>query len=447
MKINRILLIALLINFLFSFIYNIDVIVIGAGASGIAAAKKLSESGINVKILEARDRIGGRIHTEKTIFGYPIDLGAILITQQNDNPLLKNSKKFNVKQVPINFENNVYKLRNNKINSKKVAIRIGEVFDNYLKYIKKNYKILENKSVKYSINSFIKDKKLNFLNRILIVFTSGFFNFALKRPLWDVKDYILNGAKGFAGEAKLTPDGYINLLESDTINLEIKFKKEIKKINQNDKKVIITDHLGNQFISDYVILTVPLGYLKKKLIEFIPPLSFPKLDAINKLAFYNMNKIFVEFEDKFWEDSHFISFLMKPVILEWACNFNVVNGKNLLIFFVSEDNYNKIKDKSDHEIRLMIVAMLNDAYPGKKIVITKYLRTNWDDDPYSFGSFTEVAGHKYLRTRFIKPEGRLIFAGEHTSPKYNAFVYGAYLSGLRAASQIIKIQKFKNTNL
>jgi monoamine oxidase len=441
MKINKILLVALLINFLFSFIYNFEVIVIGAGASGIAAAKKLSDSGINVRILEARDRIGGRIHTEKNLFGYPIDLGAILITQQKDNPMLKNAKNFNVKQVPINFGNNVYKLPNNNIKSKNIAIRIGEVFDNYIKYIKKNYEIIKNKSVKNSIKSYIKNQKLNFFDRILIIFTSGFFNFALKRPLYDVKDYILNGAKGFAGDANLTPDGYIRLLEPDAKDLDIKFRTEVKKIYQNGKKVIITDQRGIKYISDYVILTVPLGYLKKNIIKFYPPLSFPKQDAINKLAFYNMNKIFVEFEEKFWDDSHFISFLIEPIILEWACNFTVVNGKNLLIFFVSEDNYDKIKNKSDVEIRDMIVTMLNVAYPGKNIKIMQYLKTNWNDDPYSFGSFTEVAGHEYLRRRFIKPEGRLIFAGEHTSPKYNAFVYGAYLSGLRAAKQIIKIQK------
>ena len=122
--------------------------------------------------------------------------------------------------------------------------------------------------------------------------------------------------------------------------------------------------------------------------------------------------------------------------------------QNLLLFFIFEDAYNLIKNKSDSEIQEMLVDVLKRTFPGneKKIKIKKFLKTNWDDDPYTFGSFTEVAGHEYLRRRFEEPEGRLIFAGEHTSPKFNAFVYGAYLSGIRAAEQIIKLTKnnFKN---
>ena len=52
-----------------------DVIVIGAGMSGIACAKKLSENGKKVVILEAKDRIGGRIFTDETSFSVPVDLG------------------------------------------------------------------------------------------------------------------------------------------------------------------------------------------------------------------------------------------------------------------------------------------------------------------------------------------------------------------------------------
>jgi monoamine oxidase len=437
MKLNKLLLISLLIYFQFSFLCSIEVIVVGAGASGIAAANKLSEKGINVTILEARNRIGGRVHTDFDSFGYPIDLGAILITQQADNPLLNISEKFNITQVPILFGSNVYQFKDKIEDPKKINDRLNQIFCDYLKFVKEKYEILKFYSVKHSVDAFININKLNFLDRMLINFTAGFFNLGLKRPLNDVKDFILSGANGFTGDAKMTPQGYIRLLEPQAENINIQFNTVIRSISQDKNKITLIDHSGKKYVSDYLILTVPLGYLKRNLIQFYPPLSFAKKDAINKLAFFNMNKIFVEFEEQFWPDTYFISFLIEPLIFEWACNFSKINGKNLLIFFISEDNFEKIKNKSDKEVKELLINMLKISYPNKNIKMTKFLKTNWNDDPYTFGSFSEVAGHEHLRRRFMVPEGRLIFAGEHTAPKFNAFVYGAYLSGLRAAGQII----------
>jgi polyamine oxidase len=75
-----------------------QIIVIGAGIAGITAAKKLQAQGYRVIILEGRDRIGGRIWTDKSL-GVPLDLGAAWIHTIDGNPISPLVKQFGIQTV------------------------------------------------------------------------------------------------------------------------------------------------------------------------------------------------------------------------------------------------------------------------------------------------------------------------------------------------------------
>ena len=72
---------------------DVDVIIIGAGAAGLSAARTLYDAGISFKLIEARNRIGGRAYTETTTFGVPFDHGCWLQHRSNINPWIKFAKK------------------------------------------------------------------------------------------------------------------------------------------------------------------------------------------------------------------------------------------------------------------------------------------------------------------------------------------------------------------
>jgi monoamine oxidase len=82
---------------------NADIIIIGAGISGIAAARSLKAKGYNVLILEARNRIGGRIWTDNSL-GIPLDLGASWIHGITNNPIKQLADQFALKTLPVNYE-------------------------------------------------------------------------------------------------------------------------------------------------------------------------------------------------------------------------------------------------------------------------------------------------------------------------------------------------------
>jgi monoamine oxidase len=407
MKIKNLALFYILVCCLFIICLSYDVIIIGAGASGIAAASELTQNGIKVKILEARNRIGGRIYTDFHSFGYPIDHGAIHITRQPDNPIAKLAEFYKINQVSMDRSKLLVILKNNKI-IKNALVRMDILKNKFISFCKKNYKKYKNKSIKFILNEFKRKFQFSLLDKILVSQVGPSLNFGLYTPLNDVKEFLFKGAKIWPGDLTMTPDGYIKILEPEARKLDIKFNTTIRSIDQSSlpKKIILTDEAGNKYISDYVILTVPLGYLKKNLIKFSPELSKNKKEAVGKLEFFKMNKIFIEFEEKFWPDADYFSFLVPPLFCHFVGNMSKVyknSNHNVLLFFIFEDQFDFLKTKTDLEIQEMIILSLKSTFPDykNKIKIKKYLKTNWNDDPYSYGSFTELAGHEYLRRKKV----------------------------------------------
>lgn len=158
---------------------------------------------------------------------------------------------------------------------------------------------------------------------------------SLKRRVGDVFQELFLEDKTFFNTEKVyfTPQGYISIFNGLTDDLKIKFNTNVKSIEQSEKGIKVTDEKGNVYLSKYIIVTVPLGCLKKNLIEFKPELSDRIKEAINNLEFFNMNKVFVEFEDRFWKEEemsfNFISKEISPFY--FARSFYNINRKNLFI--------------------------------------------------------------------------------------------------------------------
>lgn len=213
---------------------------------------------------------------------------------------------------------------------------------------------------------------------------------------------------------------------------------------------------GQSIEADYVVNTIPLGVLKHGNIDFQPPLPSWKTEAIDRLGFGVLNKVILVYKEAFWDkDRDIFGMLQTPTnrlslnqkdytsrrgrFFQW---FNVTNTTGmpcLLALMAGDAGYDTEITPNDElvaeatEILRMRYGARVPSQPLEAIV------TRWESDRFARGSYSN-AGVKMQPEDYqimAKPIGNLHFAGEHTIVTHPATVHGAYLSGLRAASDVL----------
>ena len=244
--------------------------------------------------------------------------------------------------------------------------------------------------------------------------------------------------------------------------LDLRTRKIVKKITYNMysgsasavAKVDCED--GEVFEADHVILTSPLGVLKDQSISFDPPLPEWKLNPINRLGFGTLNKVVLVFNEIFWpEDRDMFGLLREPEVAEsldqedyianrgrfyffWNCLRT--SGRPVLISLMAGDAAHEAERRSDADLVAEVTAELAKIFKLASVpspvetVVTRWGKDRFARGSYSYVGATSVPGdYEAMAT----PYGNLHFAGEATCATHPATVHGAYISGLRAASEVI----------
>lgn len=433
---------------------EVDVIVIGAGVSGTTAAKTLAKAGLKVQVFEGRNRKGGRIYTDSTVFGYPVDFGAAWIHGKVGNPVYTNAVANATTLLKFDFDDAGYlsttiKLKDDTTTDDKYYA-VGDAFRDYLEKYTDKLEDDEDVSVSVVYNAYVptlppksKTETLVYLNNYLYFEFEG--DFASKIENLSGKNF---DTEERAGGDFLPIGGYWNLFEANSIHNNIKYELNSKviEINQVNSKPYITLADGTKHYANYILVTVPLGVLKKKIITFNPPLSEEKQHVINSLGFGTLEKVVVEFEKTFWDNEYSLfKILESPVkFLSYVINYCKISGKKTLIFLVAGEDkyYSSYYKATEEDFKNQIIATLSPLFPKATIKIKKVYWTKWHEDPFSFGSYSSynVNSSSEMVDEFSKNEGSVYFAGEHTHKKDFETVAGAYGSGIRAAKQIIEAE-------
>lgn len=316
-----------------------EVIVIGAGISGIKTSIELSKVGISSLILEARDRLGGRLYTEKlSNSGLPIDIGASWFHDCFDNPMLK--KYWMSDKVKLNYDDGEFAYFNEDglIDDNERLKPVAEEIKLYLKNLYDILPVDDDISVKEAVYQYLKDKKwcltdyqLRHVPQLIRYF-----------ELWIGSSWeILSGRSIAADEHKgrdaMVLNGYSTvynnelselielsnskshdaIIADESINYanpggcSIKLNHVVYKIEWDDinKEIIVYCKDNGRvklYKSNYLVVTVPLSVLKltdvNKIgaIEWKPPLPKSFTKSLEKVSFSNLGKVFFEFPETFW---------------------------------------------------------------------------------------------------------------------------------------------------
>ena len=430
-------------------ILHSEIIVIGAGAAGLAAARTLQSSGHKVFILEARNRIGGRLWTNRNLGNIALDMGASWIHGIQGNPLTTLAKQYNARTVPTNYDS--YQLYNtngaalSNAQMEKVDLRLTNLLSE-LDSLRENMQAddLTDISLKKAFDQAIARKiftvqelrELNFAINTTIEHEEGGDVADMSLFNWD-QDLDNIGTDG------LFPQGYDQIINGLARGLDIRLGQIVNKIAYDSKGVTLTTNKG-VFTAERALITLPLGVLKSGSVTFSPSLPTLKLNALQNLGMGILNKVYLLFPSVFWEKDTEVFGYISADKGQWGetYNFNKYLGKPILLAFNAATFGLQIEKFTDNQIIQGAMTVLQTIFGSSIPQPQGWLITRWGADPFAGGSYSYIrpggSGDDY--DILAAPiANRLFFAGEATHSDHPATVHGAYLSGTREAKRIANL--------
>ena len=455
-----------------------EVLILGGGASGISIGKTLFDAGItDFIVVEAYSELGGRIRKQR-FGGYDIELGANEIEgtdrslgmDHQTNPLWNIAvKKCGLKGRYIN-----------EYNDDHVTYRNGTVVhDNDLRSrllkamdlgIKDSLKLQKNggkdRSIAKQLEKFGWKPKTpleHMLDWSVIDLADGetpeeTSTFAaLPLPLNRLHgrdDYFIDDKRGYAHFVKCMADDF---LKSDSSRLQL--NTTVTAISWSDSGVCVTVHTTGQptnkrkLCAKYAVVTFSVGVLQSKEGQamFHPSLPQWKVSAIGKLSYTNYLKIFVKFNETFWNND--VSFIFHvsedrgyyPVMQPLGSTISKVlpSDANILLFFLTEDHALRVSKQPKNITQMEIMEILRKIYGNSIPEPEDILVSPWIEDPLFRGMFTNVSPGVTDEMYEVasKPIGNLYFSGEGTCREYFGTVVGAYMSGISTGNKMLKVLK------
>ncbi|KAJ6645491.1 Peroxisomal N(1)-acetyl-spermine/spermidine oxidase [Pseudolycoriella hygida] len=461
-------------------------LIVGAGAAGIAAASKLLEKGYtDIVILEAQNRIGGRVHTIP--FGANnIDLGAQWCGGDIGNVVYELVKgHFQFGDTGIRYSNShCYTSDGHVVDPKlysKAMNLADEILNDYENMAKTNKSLGEYFQINYHKaleDEEFKDVDKEFAELMTDLNAKGMAALYASDSWYDLSANLIGEGPGTQGGYqqytwkehgfKIVLDFLMKKLPDPSKTLPVEEKihlnKEVTNIDWTSNEVVVTCADGSEYRVDHVIVTVSLGYLKKHhQTLFTPPLPAKKVNAIENTGFGTLGKIFLEFKEPFWptdvNDWAAYSFLWKKEDLdnvtgtekEWLIditNFLRVDAQpNVILAFTAGKKIRKFEEISDSQL-IDDCMWLLEKFLGRTLPrAINVQRSHWLTNKYFLGSYSfgsmatqenDVALGKDL-AETLSHDGKpvVLLAGEATDESNSGYVHGAVDSGWRAAREIL----------
>ncbi|WTU55780.1 FAD-dependent oxidoreductase [Streptomyces sp. NBC_00056] len=425
-----------------------DTIVVGAGIAGLTAARLLHAAGQRVVVLEARDRVGGRVWTDRTT-GFSVDRGASWIHGLTGNPLTE-------LVTALGMETSEFTVGSFQAGGRPIA-----------DYDESRRPLDDDATQQWTIDVDTADAL--FQRTIAESGHDESYAAAAERTLaatgWEPEraervrmfyrhrteeqcgaevDQVAAHALDedtIEGDEVVFPGGYDVLPHALAEGLDVRVGKTVTAVTRSAAGVRV-DTEDESFDAAQVIITVPLGVLKAEAIEFTPALPDAVAGPIARLGMGVFNKVFLQFPERFWQDDVYAIRQHGRAGVPWHSWYDVsaVSGKPMLLTFAGGAWGREIEQKTDEEVVASVLSSLRKIYGGSAPDPVAHWITRWGTDPFALGSYSYVAvgsSHNDHDAMAGPVDGVLHFAGEATCGHEPATVHGALHSGHRAAERIL----------
>ena len=426
---------------------HFDIVVVGAGVSGLTAARLLAQSGMRVVVLEARDRVGGRTWTDRST-GNATDRGASWIHGIDNSPLDEVTTALGMRKIE-------FTVGGYQPDSRPIAY-----------YSPDGVRLSDADAAKFTADIHLIDEHLV---EVIADSTPGssygdVVEEALAALDWDserterVREYLRHRSEeqygvridlldahgldddSIEGDEVVFPDGYDVLATRLAEGLDVRLDHVVTRVEWTTDGVTVTSS-SDTFTASQAVVTVPVGVLKSPDFAIHPALPEPVAGALERLEMNHFEKVFLEFPEKFWDEDVYAIRRQGPAAARWHSWYDLtaMHGVPTLLTFAAGPTAIENRKWSEEAVVDSVLSSLRELYGDQ---IPKPVRahiTDWQDDPFAHGSYAYMTvssvpeDHDLLST----PVGGVLhLAGEATWTDDPATVTAALMSGHRAAERI-----------
>ncbi len=379
--------------------------------AGLAAARKLQESGKRVAVVEARDRIGGRVETDQTTFSRPFDVGAHWFHQEESgqNPLANWAREQGVLAQPDRT----------RYDSQQFVDQQHRQADLWSKS-KGDRPLSELPKAQGDWSA----EARNLLGPLSLGVELNQASSKDFRTMIDEKADLV------------APGGMAQVVDKLAQGLDIRLCSPVTSVEWSNKGCWVTAG-GQKLEADRVIVTLPVGVLQKGAVQFQPALPAWKNKAIQSLQMGHLKKIAFEFPPGQLTASADTGLQVKGSPM-----FHLVRpeGSDMSVTLVGGQTALEWERLGSQAAQQKVLAELRSVY-GSNLTPRAAAVTRWETDALSGGSYSAAKpGQQAARAELARPvSNRLFFAGEACEEEWATTAAGAFLSGQQAAQDILNV--------
>jgi monoamine oxidase len=405
---------------------KVDVIIVGAGAAGLSAAKELDRLGASYAVVEGSHRIGGRAYSEEIAPGVWFDLGCSYLHQAETNPLVAIADELNIK----------------------IGKDEGDLFEDSKQGFHRNGVPL-NTAERTACLAFLEDCD----NAISAAAEDGKdvavadlidLDSEFVVPYMHMMDIDLLSSMDWAvfedGSDVPVLNGYGNLIATWGADVPVSLNTRADRINWSGKTASVDTPKGTLH-GRRILITVSTGILASGKIEFAPGLPDWKMEAVVGLPTGAENKICLHFDcDVFGSDG-------RGYHNTWNDNGDTggfeasTMGLNTAVSFVGGRFALWLEKQGQQAAEEYAIDRVSEVF-GNDIRqhVTRSIVTAWATEPWTLGSYScALPGQAHQRRQLARPlDEKVFFAGEATTISDHSCCHGAFSSGIRAAKEIVQ---------